>query len=435
MKRGVILATLLALAAAGPAVAQYEGAGGGGDSAQTESQGGAVDEAQRGRAGRARRSLKAYEVDERTSKRPNAARKAYADDDLDGAEAALTRLRERSLNALERQQAYQLRAYIAAARGDNDAARQHFESAIAQDTMTPSERADARFMVVRLYLADEMWPKAIENLNTWFEIATDPNPISYYLLAFARYQNREFEAAVEPSQRAVDLTDEPQESWLQLLLALRLTQKDYHASVPLLETLVRRYPKKSYWIGLSTVHGALGDFEEALVPLQLAYTQGYLTEDGDLRRLSQLLLYLGLPYRAAQVVEDGIAQERIEADSEIYELLGNSWIAAREFEKTVDPLSRAAELAEDGDLFVRLAQVQIAREKWAAAALALRRAIELGDLRKPGDAKLLMGIAVYNSDRPRQARTWFTRARAHEDTRNEADQWLLHIEREQQQSS
>jgi hypothetical protein len=436
VKRGVILAALLALAAPGSAVAQYGGgAAGGDDAAQTESQQGAVDEAQRRRTGLGRRSLKTYEIDDRTSKRLNAARKAFADDDYDGADAALARLRERSLNPLEHQQVYELRAYIAGARGDNAAARQHFESAIAQGTMTPRERADARFMVARLYLADEMWPQAIENLNTWFEIATDPNAVSYYLLALARYQNGEFEAAVEPSQRAVDLTNEPQESWLQLLLALRLTQKEYEASVPLLETLVQRYPKKSYWISLSTVHGALGDYQEALVPLQLAYSQGYLMEDSELRRLAQLLLYLGLPYRAAQVVVDGLSQQRIDADADVYELLGNSWIAAREFEKTVDPLSKAAELAEDGDLFVRLAQVQIAREKWAAAALALRRAIELGDLKKPGDAKLLMGIAVYNSDRPRQARTWFTRARAHEETRNEANQWLLHIEREQQQAS
>jgi hypothetical protein len=374
-------------------------------------------------------------VDDRTSKRLNAAREAYAADDYVGAEAALARLRERSLNPLEHQQAYELRAYIAGAQGDNATARQHFESAIAQGTMTPRERANVRFMVARLYLADEMWPEAIENLHTWFEIATDPNAASYYLLALARYQNGEFEAAIEPSQRAVDLTDEPQESWLQLLLSLRLTTKEYEASVPLLEALVQRYPKKSYWISLSTVHGALGNYPEALVPLQLAYSQGYLTEDNELRRLAQLLLYLGLPYRAAQVVVDGLSQERIDADADVYELLGNSWIAAREFEKTVAPLSKAAELAEDGDLFIRLAQVQIAREKWAAAALALRRAIELGDLKKPGDAKLLMGIAVYNSDRPKQARAWFSRARAHEETRNEASQWLLHIDREQQQSS
>lgn len=432
MKRGLILAILLALAAPAPVAAQYTGGGGGRDAAETESQDGAK---KTPRAGLGRKGLGSHEIDERTNKRLNAARQAFAAQDYDGAEAALGRLRERSLNPLERQQAFELRGYIAGGRGDNAAARQHFESAIAQGTMTPSERADARFLIARLYLGDEMWAEAIEHLNTWFEIAIDPNAVAYYLLALAHYQDRDIDAALEPAQQAVDLTDQPQESWLQLLLALRLSRKEYEASVPLLEALVQRYPKKSYWVSLSTVHGALGDYPEALVPLQLAYSQGYLTEGDELRRLAQLLLFLGLPYRAAKVVEDSLEQARIEADADTYELLGNSWIAAREFERTVAPLTRAAELSEDGDLFVRLAQVHIQREKWAAAALVLRRAIELGDLQKPGDAKLLMGIAVYNSKRPKQAHTWFTRAREHEETRTEADQWLLHIAREQPQSS
>ena len=427
MKHGLLLAALLALAFPGAALAQY-------GSSDTSESSKTAPKTKKQQGKRSLRSLSSYEVDERTTKNLNAAREGFANQDYDAAEASLGRLRPRSLNPLERQQAHELRAYIAAARGETDKAREHFETAIAQGTMNARQRAETRFLIARLYIGDEMWPEAIENLQTWFEIAPNPNATGYYLLALAYYQAGDLAAALAPAQQAVDLTDAPQEGWLQLLLALRLTRKEYRESVPLLEALVQLYPKKSYWISLSTVYGALDNYEEALVPLQLAYSQGYLTEDSELQRLAQLLLFLGLPYRAAHVLEDGLEQKRMEADSEVYELLGNSWIAAREFDKTVEPLTRAAELGQDGDLFVRLAQVQIQREKWAAAALVLRRAIEIGNLTKPGDAKLLMGIAAYNSDRPKQARTWFTRARAHKETRSEADQWLSHIEREQQQS-
>lgn len=432
MKHAVILAILLSFTPAGATVAQY---GDGGGAPQSESPDAAQDKPDRKSASRGRNSLATLQVDERTTKHLNRAREAFIEEDYEAAEASLGRLRERSLNPLERQQAHEVRGYIAAARGDHAGARQQFEAAISQGTMNARERAEMRFFIARLYVADEMWPAAIESLNTWFQIAADPNAVAYYLLALAHFQSGDLAAALAPAQQAVRLTNAPQESWLQLLLALQLTRKNYAAALPLLETLVQRYPKKNYWVSLSTVHGALGDYEEALVPLQLAYSQGYLTEDSELRRLAQLLLFLGLPYRAAQVVEDALAQQHLEADAAVYELLGNSWIAAREFEKTVAPLTQAAEISEDGDLFVRLAQVQIQRERWASAAVALRRAIELGNLKKPGDAKLLMGIAVYNSNRPKQARTWFTRARAHTETRTEADQWLSHIEREQQQSS
>jgi len=415
---------LVVLAGAAPALAQSYGSGG--------AEAAASDEQPLDETGR---SLGSYSIDDRTAKYLQEALVALTEDRVDDAEAALGSLRERSLNPLERQRAHEVRANIAYTRGDHAQAREHFESAIAQGQMSPSQRADIRFQIAQLYMADEMWPEVIANLKTWFAMAKDPSPAAYYMLGVAYLQNDDLEGALEPARRAVDATLEPQESWLKLLLSVHLRKKDHAAAVPVLEELVRRFPSRTYWLSLSTLHGALGDYQKSLVPLQLAYTQGYLTEGSDLRRLAQLLLFLGLPYRAARVIEDGTAKGVIQPDAEVYELLGNSWIAAREYDRTVEPLTRAAELSADGDLFVRLAQVHIQREKWVAAAQALQRAIELGDLQKPGDAKLLMGIAFYNSERPAQAQSWFSQAQAHEETRNEAQQWLLHIEREQQKQS
>ena len=49
-----------------------------------------------------------------------------------------------------------------------------------------------------------------------------------------------------------------------------------------------------------------------------------------------------------------------------------------------------------------------------------------------GDAQLLMGIAYYSQDQPQQAQKWFARARQHDETRDEAKNWLQYIEREMQ---
>jgi tetratricopeptide (TPR) repeat protein len=258
----------------------------------------------------------------------------------------------------------------------------------------------------------------------------NPNSSAFYLLAIAYYQLEDLESALEPAQQAVERAETPQEGWLQLLLALRLTRKEYDLAVPILEELIERYPKKIYWIQLSTVHGALGSYEDALVPLQLAYTQGLLTEDSELRRLAQLLLFLDLPYRAALVLDKGLEAEVIESDAPAFEMLSNSWIAAREYDRAVAPLERAAGLSDGGDLYVRLAQVHIQREKWSEAADALRRALEKGGLDNAGDAQLLMGIAYYSQKQPERARGWFGRARKHPETRDEADTWIKYIDRE-----
>ena len=94
------------------------------------------------------------------------------------------------------------------------------------------------------------------------------------------------------------------------------------------------------------------------------------------------------------------------------------------------PLGRAAELSDDGNLYVRLGQVHIQREEWGDAAQMLRRALDKGDLRDQGNAVLLVGIALYNDSKSAEARRYFARARKYEDTRVEADRWITHIARE-----
>ena len=72
--------------------------------------------------------------------------------------------------------------------------------------------------------------------------AEDPKPAAFYLLAIAYYQLEEFDAAVAPAEKAVHLTDAPQENWLQLLLALRIQREEYELAVPVLKSLVEGFP-------------------------------------------------------------------------------------------------------------------------------------------------------------------------------------------------
>lgn len=375
-----------------------------------------------------------YTMGERTAKWVAAAFEAISNEDYPGARDALANLRLPALNPLERATAYQAHAYTAYGDGDLRGAVEYLEKTLAENALDEEKSQDVRFHIAQLHLAQEQWSKVVETLQTWFSLSREPGPAAYYLLALAYFQMDDHDAALEPARKAVEMAEEPLEPWLQLLLAVRLTRKEYRESVPILEELVRLYPRKDYWLQLSTVHGALGSFEEALVPLQLAYEQGLLTQDEELRRLGQLLLYLELPYRAALVLAQGLEKHQIEVDSDSYEMLSNAWIAAREFDKAVAPLEKAAELSEKGDTFMRLAQVQIQREKWAAAIESLERALEKGNLARPGEAHLLIGIARYSRQQPRQAISSFERAREYEETRNEAENWLVHIEQELQTS-
>jgi tetratricopeptide (TPR) repeat protein len=72
---------------------------------------------------------------------------------------------------------------------------------------------------------------------------------------------------------------------------------------------------------------------------------------------------------------------------------------AREFEQAITPLTRAAELNDNGDAFVRLAEVQTQRREWEGVVSAADKALEKGKLTDAAKANLLKGVALYNLDR------------------------------------
>jgi tetratricopeptide (TPR) repeat protein len=221
------------------------------------------------------------------------------------------------------------------------------------------------------------------------------------------------------------------ETWLQILVALHIQKEDYRSALPILEQLVARFPKKKqHWVQLALINGALENYPRALAVQQLAYRQGMLSDDKELRRLARASLHQNMPLPAAQVLEKALAEGKIQRDSEVLELLANSWIAAREYEKSLPPLRQAAELAKSGNLYVRLGQVYMQREAWKEATESLQQGIAKGELRDPGNAQLLLGFAYYNDQRVDQARSSFARARQHDKTREAADRWITHLERE-----
>ncbi len=378
------------------------------------------------------KAVSRYQVRQLTSKRFTAALEYLAEDQYAEARKKLESMKFRRLNAYEKALAYRLLAYAAFGQEDTRGAIDYFEKVVEQQSLPIDDETSVRFNIAQLYAGLDEWRKAIQALDLWFRYVEDPNPLAYYLLAISHFQIEEYEEAIAPAILAIDRSPEPREGWLQLLAALYLQKDDYERATPILKRLVMAFPKKQYWVQLSLIYGARGDYEKSLDVQQLAYALDLLTEDSELRRLARSYLYHQLPHPAAEVLEKGLEEDRIEAGHEVLELLGNSWIAAREFGKALEPLRRAAMLSEDGRLYLRLAQVHVQREQWKEAAQLLQKALEKGGLEDPGRAHLLLGISYYSDDRPGRARSAFARARAHDSSRTEADAWLEHIDRENQ---
>ncbi len=370
----------------------------------------------------------------RISRYGTAAMETLTDGDAAGARALLEKLNLKRLNPHERALVYRLLGFVSYSGGDLQSTIEFFSNAIAEEILPLKDEADLRFNIAQLYTALSQWREAIAALDRWALYVPERTPLSHYLMAIAHYQLNEHDDAIRHAEKAIDLSPEPKEGWLQLLAALHVKKQDYKSAAPVLEEMVMRVRKKEYWSQLSLIYGALDDFRGSLAVQQIAYLQGLLVEDKELRRLARGYLYNELPHPAAQVLEKGIEEGTIETDVGAYELLANSWIAAREYDESLEPLQKAADLSEDGNLYVRLGQVHMQRDEWSEAVRLLKKAIAKGDLKEPGNAHLLLGISLYNDESVARARASFTRARRHESSRSQANSWIDHIEREARQA-
>ncbi|MEM6731022.1 MAG: hypothetical protein AAF658_05675, partial [Myxococcota bacterium] len=82
--------------------------------------------------------------------------------------------------------------------------------------------------------------------------------------------------------------------------------------------------------------------------------------------------------------------------------------------------------AKSGDLYLRLAQLHLEGERWAAAQKAASDAVGTGKLRDPGQAHMVSGVAAYYAGKKAAARRARERAAKSKNptTANVARQWL-----------
>lgn len=368
-----------------------------------------------------------HTVSESYFKQLEQAHRLLSEGSYEHASSAVDRLAEGRLNPHEEALVWQTRGFIFALRNDYEQAAAAFEKCLALDALPDATALNTRYNLAQMYLMLERAQPAIAALAAWFEQAEHPTPDAYYLLAMAYVQADDYRSAVEPAEQAVARTEKPRESWLELLLSLYLQTNEYEKAAGVLERLVVLFPKKDYWLQLAAIYGELQQEEKSLAVLDVAYQTGFLTEGRELRNLAQMYLYQEIPYRAAELLESALAEGRIEPDAESWQLLADSWLYAKEYDRAVEPLQRAAELTNRGDLYLRLAQLHLQLERWEDAHKAASAAVAKGKLAEVGAAHLVAGIAQYKRGAPDLARQAFAAAQSHERTRSAAVRWLEHL--------
>ena len=341
---------------------------------------------------------------------------------------------QKRLSDYERAQVWNISAYSFYLQERLDDAIMAYDQVLAQPDLPEALQFSTLKTKAQLHFQQEQYDQALLVIRELMAAIPEPSADVLMIEGQALFQLQRYDEALVPIKTAINMYRDqgqtPKENWLLLLRVIYFEQKDFDSMIDVVKELVRYYPKDTYIRTLAGIYSELGDTKKQLALTEVLYDSGFLSRAGDITNLANLYLLHGLPYKAATLLDKEMNSELVESSERNLRLLSQAWYQAREDQKAIPPLERAAEMTNEGDLYIRLAQAHINLEDWGAAASAARKGIQAGGLRRPDQANIMLGMALFNEKRLEQARRAFQAAARDNRSKRTATQWIAYVDSE-----
>ncbi|MEM6302232.1 MAG: hypothetical protein AAF749_10875 [Pseudomonadota bacterium] len=358
--------------------------------------------------------------------------------DLNTAASVLDKMlagrRDNELNSYELANVYNLYAFIHYSREDFVSALQAYENVVKQPDIPLAMEINTRYTIAQLYFVQERWRDGINALLKWFDMTTTPNANAYVLLSQGYYQLKDYDEALKNIQIAIgDYEGKgriPKEQWYNLARFLYSEKNMLAEATDVLEDLILYYPKKQYWVQLSFMFSEQNQEPKQLAAMDTAYVQDMLEKDGEYRNMASLLLNADVPYKASQVLKRGFDEEIVEDTSKNWELYAGSLRQAQEVEDAIPAMAKAAEMSDSGDLYARLGSIYLDADNNQQAIEAINKGLQRGGVKRPDNARLVLGMAYFNTKQYSKAKEAFRAAGRDKRSKKYADQWISYMNSE-----
>ncbi|MEO1334295.1 MAG: tetratricopeptide repeat protein, partial [Myxococcota bacterium] len=311
------------------------------------------------------------------------AQKALSENNYKDAEEKALKIQRRiRLNDHEKALVMQTLGYIYAGQERLKLAAKTLTECYDLHSLPAATQVSMLFNIGQIHMANKDFKSAVRVFNVWLTKAKKPKPSALYTIAAANYQIKDFKAAIRHSEAALKQTKKPKDALLQLLLSAYVETKKYRSAIRIISIIVERHPdRKNNWLQLAALYGEVGDEKRALAVMELAKDAGALKKSDEYVQLSQRLLAEEIPWEAAKLLETSMKDGTVETNADNSKLIATAWLQSRNLDKAAPALEAAAKLAKDGDLYVRLAQLELERERWKQAISASEKALKKGGLK------------------------------------------------------
>jgi len=331
------------------------------------------------------------------------------------------------LNSYEKAMVYNFYAFVYYSSENYPKAIQAYKNVLAQPDLPEALQTGTLYSLSQMYFVQENYKDAVNTLEKWFEVSPTPGASAWVLLGQGYYQLQNYTKGIPAIEKAVALNTakglKAKENWYLLLRAMYYDKEDYPKTFEIIKELVRHYPKKQYYSQMAAMYSQMNQDFNQYSMIAAMNDDKQLSKSVELVSYSQLLLQNERPYRAAIILSKGMKDKTVEATENNLKLLANAWMLSREDKKAIPVLAKAAKLSKKGNVYISLAQSHLNLENWKGAEKAARAGLKKGGLKRPDQAQINLGMALFNQKKYNEALKAFAKAKKDDRSRKVAIQW------------
>lgn len=285
--------------------------------------------------------------------------------------------------------------------GDIKGAIETLQKSLALGVMPNDTYFQLEYMLAQFQLAGEQYQPALDTIAKWRAEGKKETAESYALEGNAYYRLEKYPEAIAAIKKAQSLTDKPQDSWNQILMASYAESGQGDQAAQLAQQQLAANPNDS--TALNNAVAVLMQsqkYPQAIELMEKARSAGAFKTEKDYVNLAKLYLVTGQDsadpkpnaIKATQVLDEGMSKGTVPASYDNYKLLGDASYVGDNPAKAIDAYKKAMPMAKDGEAAVRAGQLLLTQNKYSEAKGLIQQGIDKGVAHK-GTAYMMLAEA------------------------------------------
>ena len=179
---------------------------------------------------------------------------------------------------------------------------------------------------------------------------------------------------------------------------------------------------------MSAIYNINEKYDLALGTMEVSYMKGLLSKPEEFSNLASFYLYKQNPASSARVLERALDKDQISLDKTFSKLLADSWLFAKEREKSLDIVDKALKVNEEDEALInQYITIAFSAFQWDEVIKGVERA-KSKNINKDGKYDLMLGIAYFELDDVKNAEAAFNNAKISKKYKDQGAAWLEYLE-------